>query len=1049
MIGVTSICSLNMSPLSVLTNTKMNQNKIFYSFGGLWEYVTQVFPGSSPWYYDPHLDRSPPLVNIQNVDENNESSTPLNRDTRQQETTEGFAKKHRGGKPEKSNPKSTCRDQRVPKPQLSPLLECEHVSISTLSQCAGKYILVQVLGKRYQLISLLDDFNACAHPADLEKPVKRFKFKKFQEFKNYLKEHKIQFEDSDRPFKKTKIGKKILFFKGSIRFSCDDCNLAPHFPWKCPKICQQCSRSNKFVKHDGICPHVKLLNEQLSDDVDLPPSDPVPGNKKPNNPPLSLRMVTITYRTKTRYRLLGKLKPHLVYKDLYDLCLDCGALSSSKSSSYSRVTFVNKVFKHPTFVHWVKNTPHGKKLIKDTYRIYYHFSIISGSEYHVTRRHDYDFDQSHRVGPTLNKPTPSYNWWQRFVSYFFSRDRGSFWHTDSIKRNYYAALIQTYPTFSLYLEEYLKCLPGFTWLIATSEYYRFGKKNYNFHMSIRNLSLSQRIALHKRFNSRKKISEQEDFEGTHYIKDIEHCGELQHWRRGVTIVTLPQPKFTPAQTQVHYFHNDEEPRTGQLFPILFGITSMRRPDNSLANMQASLWYRVLFPKWALVPCDGLICDQYYNTVTIPRARKKLLEIANCIFFETKKKNYDQWFNSLLPRQQRLIKQDFSNEEKYGKKPTSVKFSLKLDELLSTYQKFIPRNLFNLSGYYHGKVGLAVAEITEALKEGIFSPEATQVFFTTKCFSFYFTCGATSATICSFLNKSLQDPTRHYFVIMGDDSFCCYNGNFYECDYSGFDRSQNDFLRNLVHIVYKNNGYSKMVDYIDEYYSLPISVVHKYKDVHTILANPHTMQNLQMRYTGETTTCLSNSILNIICSMYAYSFKDDDMARHYAECGLVAKFKEAYDTYFKGTYLKGAIFLIDDELKWMRLPSFLCKFGKTLTNPLVTQKPLPFDMRYEQALYGQWLGYGNMSVNWFYIEISKQIERLCEGCIKQPQQLQEWQVVSTCDWYLNDHIFNSWMFERYGIDKGEMLDFIHVLSQVVVLPATYKHSVLDKLELVDY
>jgi len=199
-------------------------------------------------------------------------------------------------------------------------------------------------------------------------------------------------------------------------------------------------------------------------------------------------------------------------------------------------------------------------------------------------------------------------------------------------------------------------------------------------------------------------------------------------------------------------------------------------------------------------------------------------------------------------------------------------------------------------------------------------------------------------------------------------------------------------------------------------------------------------HFSMRLTGEPATCLANSLVNLYAAINSW-----DDAKRFEDYGLKVKFRKSeHVTFLKGVFLKNE----NNLYTWTRLPSFLLKFGKVLTNPAVIHKKIPYKQSCKMLLRAQWLGYGNLGVsNWFYNAIQEQVYRLSENIVK-PLDLNEFQITQDGFDFIPDDNFNSFMLERYNLDHTMLLHYIKTLSEIKEVPCIYTHPIMKQL-LYDY
>lgn len=367
-------------------------------------------------------------------------------------------------------------------------------------------------------------------------------------------------------------------------------------------------------------------------------------------------------------------------------------------------------------------------------------------------------------------------------------------------------------------------------------------------------------------------------------------------------------------------------------------------------------------------------------------------------------------------------------------------------MLPSAIKFLPRLIFNCHPSYLDKLGLFVEQMTHSLVDNVWSSEWKKyVEINGKVVSAYFTCGATSSSLSKYINDALLTKSVS-MLIMGDDTLAVDTTGsipvFTECDYSKFDATQKDSLRELFLVYLDNSGYGDFANYWRDLYSQKIRYIHR-KSGETLK-----VPKLEQLYTGEPGTCLRNSYTNILVSSSALT--SDDPLSVYSRAGLIAKMKTGlshYRTFLRGVFLKNT----SGRFSWVRLPSFLLKFGKLLRDPLtIYSKLLSKQLRYEMCLWSQWLGYGNLRTNWFYARLHKALANLT-GNLSEVEVIKDhdYMVVSDEDFYIPDEEFNAFIFDRYGLLPCVLQDYCSFVESIKIIPCRYSHFLMSVLEKIDY
>jgi len=300
------------------------------------------------------------------------------------------------------------------------------------------------------------------------------------------------------------------------------------------------------------------------------------------------------------------------------------------------------------------------------------------------------------------------------------------------------------------------------------------------------------------------------------------------------------------------------------------------------------------------------------------------------------------------------------------------------------------------------------------------------------------------------------------MVMGDDTWA-FDGatrKVLENDFSRYDRTQHYLLRELANQVLARAGEDELLRSRDRMYARKIvfkkprgvcKTMPPIVDIHGETAD--------MRNTGETATCQDNTIVNGCTFVACWGDLDPlemlepclPLEAKFLELGLVAKLK--FVDIQDSTFLKGAILPCTGatQFSWVRLPSFVLKFGKTLKDPRqIVKKPWDLEMKCQSVLLGQWLGYGDMRTNWMYLRIDAVIRDLCSGVTPHRLHLKDWQVVQNPTW-IQDEDWNSFLLSRYKISVEEAEDFCTYFEGLatVQLPAAYSHPILRKLWETDY
>lgn len=603
-------------------------------------------------------------------------------------------------------------------------------------------------------------------------------------------------------------------------------------------------------------------------------------------------------------------------------------------------------------------------------------------------------------------------------------------------------MIETFPNFSLYIEEIIKCIPGGWRFVGYLEYIKYNTwKNYYWHRRSMRFSFFIRVDLHKKSNT---------VLNNHLPLYNEYVCSLtkptQQFTQGKEVCVIPLPPQTLPNVPQHInttygtLRNPEKKLDYNSYsgitPLLFNISTFQKPADSLDNRMASYHNRYIMdnklPVWGAVTAMQDILTLLYNEIGV-----MVIE-------------YDEWYQTLKMRQKQAIERDLKLYN-LGKKFDKVEMSSKSDELLCNFpldmpeKKMYNRGLFNLTGYWLHMLGPWVEAATKDLKQfdGTKHIEYKGIFYYP-----FFTCGATSKELENFYDIAYHNTDKHniYFMVMGDDNA----EKSLENDFSKFDRTQSFILMEALGQVWKSAGYDSHI--IDEWLrlcTLPVINIHKKTNTKLVTGN-----FIEGKYTGEPTTCLSNSLLNIASTIYAHSMSGvQTLEQGFIEFGFEPKTASPkYITFLKGTFLKNII----GTHTWTRLPSFLGKFGKVLKE---MDNVVPTHMKQQSigkkaafALWSMWLGYGKMDNNSFYYQVHSQIKRICKNyldILPSESIKQDWHIESTSSIEVSDEVFYDFIYYRYGLPKDELDDFCNFLSTIQELPTIYHHPLIQKFMNIDY
>lgn len=628
-------------------------------------------------------------------------------------------------------------------------------------------------------------------------------------------------------------------------------------------------------------------------------------------------------------------------------------------------------------------------------------------------------------------------------------------------------LCQTFPRLSVYIEEIIKECKGGWWLIGILERWKYGTwKQYEWHKRSMRWPFRQRVRIHLLLNERTVVSNKGK-PGT-YLGDlnmnieeinVELVPFLEEYEPNEVIEILPSrvPKKDEKMENYHdqdLFKETHQWRAGLMgktdkqldfceyrghFPLLYNVSTMKKPAPSFDNLLAAWHYRAL-------DLPNTVC--FVSKDTTDKILRRLPVFTATQNAETKY----QWVGSLKSIQkQRLIRVQTALE--LGDIDTSIQVTVKSDELLSTREKMIPRLIYNVSGFWLDQLGETAKNLSNAFANIWDEHHSHPIHYKDKVYYVYFTCGATSESLSKFYQES-KGIQAYSLLVLGDDLLVWdgYHNVLIENDFSKYDRTQNYDVQDIFITWLEMNGHYGASIMVERMLRSPVKP--NCRKVNPIKISGNT--NMEMMFTGQPFTCLQNSVINVVTTLYVldkvndFNFDDPDRYEtNYDLFGLKAKIKipeENRATFLKGVFLDG---------KWVRLPSFLCKFGKIMTPPNeISVSP----SRIAQLLSAQWKGYGNLACNWFYRSLGSIINDICakNGLREIDSEIETYvrsemgpyQIKSETSWVLEE-TFNNFMFDRYGITRDMMDNFLSSYREVKKLPAILHDPMILTLESCDY
>lgn len=605
---------------------------------------------------------------------------------------------------------------------------------------------------------------------------------------------------------------------------------------------------------------------------------------------------------------------------------------------------------------------------------------------------------------------------------------------------------------SIYIEELVKTIPGGWLLIGLLDaivWWDWTK--IKFHYNMRQMGFVDRLRYHLMVNQKTGIGDEaplvEAYKSSTIFDKLTLPEEptVNYTLAVLPPLSLPTPKPEYSSWLHATFENSNKRKDHREYkgfhPLCWGMTSLYKPAPSADNLQAAISFRVL---------------AYPNSTMSVQMEDALVKLLPLFPFEPPSEEQKSlWFQNLKPAQKiRVARAEnlLADGKRNSYRPGVF---VKSDEMIAKQTKgFTPRLIVNVNPHYLNLLGCFTSELSKALAL-VWNKEAQPYCsIKGKTVSIYFACGATSRELGEWFTKAFISNVDIAIAVMGDDTIALVKRKdrtflLAESDLSHFDRSVGT---QALGIYFQWLRLLKCIEAADHNVSMyQESILWEHRSTRTHYEVP---KDVAMRLTGEPATCLANSLLNGVISALAFALDDDSI---YKRAGF--EVKKTVSTVFNRTFLKGvflpadqhSLFEEDQQFIWIRLPSFLCKFGKMLTDPL-TLYPKSWSVmkKYRQALWSQWLGYGNMQNVWLYRQIGHEIKRLCFDSEDIPTPLDEYHVTMN-DLHLPvlDSVWNDFVLGRYGLSEDDQVSLVNTWKSIKYIPCVYTHPMLVRLLQVDY
>lgn len=605
-------------------------------------------------------------------------------------------------------------------------------------------------------------------------------------------------------------------------------------------------------------------------------------------------------------------------------------------------------------------------------------------------------------------------------------------------------------------EEIVKCIPGGWCIIAFLERLTHGDwKTYKWHKRSAQWNLSTRITEHMKKNGMTRHGD-----GILYLAYKMHVSKaVQHKFPEVVepMLATKMPKFNLPKIQdakPKPYATYDHPETATPSPethwhaLFWCVNKMASPANTFENAAACIDERVRKLENRKINTNLPVYKSYTELAMSTKVDK--IKIPN-------------WEQRLKPIQRENLKVARKMREE-NKVVNTIKTQLKCDEHIWFDEKGVARFLVNGSKTEFLDLGKTTAEISTFVSDFMWGPNCTQPIIRWKngkqyVFVVYFTCGATSDQLSAFVN-AISGTQLIGIKALGDDSHLQEGKEpkqkIVENDFRTYDRTQSKTLRQVINDMLEKNGFAKLVRGRERMYRrtlkmfVPNNLMNTGREKHLAIVDSKG-KKADMRYSGEAATCLDNTFVNAFTTMAVWmevDGKHDLLASEYEKLGLIAKIQIVdlqRSTYLKGTYIAK---YQSQEVAWIRLPSFLLKFGKTQEDPevILKQKHLTLNEKCRLLLRAQWLGYGDMRSNWFYGALDDMFRNVTTVLdpVNTDFSMQFWQITQRAE-KLDDDAWNAFMLARYKITVEEMLHFLETLKHALTfdLPVLYHHPMIMK------
>jgi hypothetical protein len=684
---------------------------------------------------------------------------------------------------------------------------------------------------------------------------------------------------------------------------------------------------------------------------------------------------------------------------------------------------------------------------------------------------------------------------ERFVS-----NRRVYWR--------YFSLVYRCPILMAKIEEYAKRIWGVATLIGYIESCWHGSMvPYHFHTRTAEMSLGDALELHLNYN-RSMLEEdgwmhdlyceltRGEITSSEFINTLfENPEGRVNYRLTANKPSILQPI---APRRIHIGSSGHaapiistplgsEPkvveRSGDFYGEMFCVLPWGRPGRTKANLLGAYNWR--------------LADEWNRTTCAPEQQRNIRRHAEKVFSiivdYLRPMSEEEWEDSLEPKH-RLRLLNALNLDLVGNEHMPNTIFGKTDELLPIKQKadpedntmcdfFVQRPIINVSDQMWARTARATKRVQLAFGE-MYPSDCPIRHIAGKgrsqmSYRGYYTCKASNVDLDRFWNEALTCELEvHHQMFQGDDSAIIHyiDGRRVgvAIDYTSYDSHQHAGHLNVFRDMLREADPEAAKEY-KKMYTQPWEVrVGEYTS--ELFPTSPGWFSYNMRATGENGTSVGNSAANFNASLMVFRILKDAyfserqwngsehafktvytperIAREFKRLGLVAKV-QLYDMttdwhyidFLKGTWLKGK----KGKARWVPLLSRIVKVGKFMQSPRLTdRRKMAGWHKAAQAIYGQWLSFGNLSaINTGLWRITEHFKTLAQGIAVFPEGPRDWEIKGVNYESIDLSEFSRFLRVRYEIDYDDWISCVRTITSIQSFPCDWCHPVAWRLFEVDY